>query len=103
MQPFISARRHHARWHSGLARKLGCLLGYEVQCRLSQVWAFGAMVYEMRVGRACFVAPDVESLKLRIKNGFKGGTETNPSDWNDAAASFIALPRSSLFVRGYIR
>ena len=42
------------------------------------MWAFGAMVYEMRVGRACFVAPDVESLKLRIKNGFKGGTETNP-------------------------
>ena len=42
------------------------------------MWAFGCMLYEMRVGRVAFVAPDIESLKLRIRNGFKGGSETNP-------------------------
>ena len=41
-------------------------------------WAFGCMLYEMRIGRTCFVAPDEESLRLRIKNGFKGGTESQP-------------------------
>ena len=42
------------------------------------LWALGCMVYEMRVGRAAFIAPDLESLRLRIRNGFKGGSETQP-------------------------
>ena len=42
------------------------------------MWALGCMIYEMRVGRECFVAPDLESLKLRIKNGFKGGSSGHP-------------------------
>lgn len=42
------------------------------------VWAFGAMLYEMRVGRTCFVAADEPTLRLRISNGFKGGTDGFP-------------------------
>ena len=42
------------------------------------MWAFGCMLYEMRIGRTCFAAPDEESLRLRIKNGFKGGAESQP-------------------------
>ena len=42
------------------------------------MWAFGCMVYEMRLGRSAFVAPDLDSLKLRIRNGFKGGSDTQP-------------------------
>ena len=42
------------------------------------LWAFGCLVYEMRLGRSAFVSPDVETLKLRIKNGFKGGSENHP-------------------------
>ena len=45
---------------------------------LVDMWAFGCMVYEMRIGRTAFVAPDIDTLKLRIKNGFKGGTEMQP-------------------------
>ena len=46
--------------------------------RAVDMWAFGCTVYEMRVGRMCFVADDLDSLKLRIKKGFKGGTEMHP-------------------------
>ena len=42
------------------------------------MWAFGCVLYEMRIGRTCFVAPDEQSLKLRIKEGFKGGSMTHP-------------------------
>ena len=42
------------------------------------LWAFGCIVYEMRIGRTAFVAPDEQSLKLRIKEGFKGGSMTHP-------------------------
>ena len=43
------------------------------------MWAFGCMVYEMRLGRSAFVAPDLDSLKLRIRNGFKGGSTRSHS------------------------
>ena len=45
---------------------------------LVDMWAFGCMVYEMRIGRVAFIAPDLDTLKLRIKNGFKGGSEVQP-------------------------
>lgn len=34
------------------------------------MWAFGCMVYELMHGRPCFVAPTMDDLDLRIKNGF---------------------------------
>ena len=42
------------------------------------MWAFGCLLYEMRIGRTAFVAPDESTIRLRIKNGFKGGSETHP-------------------------
>ena len=42
------------------------------------MWAFGCTLYEMRVGRPCFVAESEESTILRIKNGFKGGSIGQP-------------------------
>ena len=42
------------------------------------MWALGCVVYEMRVGRAAFVAAEEETLLLRIRNGFKGGTDAFP-------------------------
>ena len=42
------------------------------------MWAFGAVLYEMRVGRAAFGADTAETTTLRIRNGFKGGSEGQP-------------------------
>eukprot|EP00966_Prymnesium_polylepis_P323816 7379951-Prymnesium_polylepis.1 len=42
------------------------------------LWAFGCMIYEIRTGRPAFVAPDLDTLRLRIKNGFKPGDGSQP-------------------------
>ena len=42
------------------------------------LWAFGCILYEMRIGRTAFVAPDEMSLRLRIKEGFKVSAAISP-------------------------
>lgn len=61
------------------------------------MWALGAMVYEMRVGRTCFAAADEGTLRLRIANGFKGGTEGFP--WMPAMSVECRALISALLVK----
>jgi calcium/calmodulin-dependent protein kinase I len=50
--------------------------GYVGAC--VDMWALGCVLYEVRVGRPCFVGENEETMTLRIKNGFKGGSESFP-------------------------
>ena len=61
------------------------------------MYALGAMLYEMRTGRTCFVAADEPTLRLRISNGFKGGSEGFP--WLPAMSEDCRNLISALLVK----
>ena len=45
------------------------------------MWAFGCMVDELMHGRPCFVAPTMDDLDLRIKNGFNARGQLSMAVW----------------------
>jgi len=45
--------------------------------RFVDMWAFGAMLYEMLEGRPAFIAEGIDDLKLRIRNGFHSTFSTS--------------------------
>ena len=60
-------------------------------------WALGAMLYEMRTGRTCFAAADEPTLRLRIANGFKGGSDGFP--WLPRMSKDCRVVISALLVK----
>ena len=61
------------------------------------MWALGAMLYEMRTGRPAFVAADEPTLRLRIQKGFKGGSTGFP--WGERMSEACRELISSLLVK----
>jgi serine/threonine protein kinase len=61
------------------------------------MWALGALLYEMRAGRPCFVAADEPTLRLRIQKGFKGGTKDFP--WGERMSNDCREVISALLLK----